>query len=285
MANVEKDPVSGTNTTGHEWDGIRELDTPLPKWWVLVFYACIIFAVVYWVVYPSWPTLNDYAKGVVGTTNRIQHAKEMAAVAEQRAVWTSKFEGKEISEVAGDPELLNYAMAGGRVIFADNCQPCHGASGQGGKKFPVLADDDWLWGGTLDDLQQTITYGIRSGHDEARLSEMPNFVGDETLNAEQVSQVADFVMSLSGQGTATEEGKTLFADNCASCHGEEGNGMQEVGAPRLNDGIWLYEPGKAGVVAQVSGPQHGVMPAWVGRLSETEIKQVAIYVHSLGGGQ
>lgn len=133
MANVEKDPVSGTNTTGHEWDGIKELDTPLPKWWLTTFYACIIWAIGYWVVYPSWPTLNDYAKGVFETTNRLEHAKEMEAVKQSRMVWTTKFEGKDIEEVANDPELLNYAMAGGRVIFADNCQPCHGASGSGAK--------------------------------------------------------------------------------------------------------------------------------------------------------
>lgn len=285
MANVEKDPVSGTNTTGHEWDGIKELDTPLPKWWLTTFYACIIWAIGYWVVYPSWPTLNDYAKGVFETTNRLEHAKEMAAVKQSRMAWETKFEGKEIEEVANDSELLNYAMAGGRVIFADNCQPCHGASGSGGKNFPVLADDDWLWGGTLEDIQTTILHGIRAGDDDGRESEMPNFVADETITAEQAAQVADYVMSLSGKGTASEEGKTLFEENCAACHLEDGAGEPSMGAPALNDGIWLFGEGKDAVLAQIMKPQHGVMPAWAGRLSETEIKQVSIYVHSLGGGQ
>lgn len=285
MANVEKDPVSGTNTTGHEWDGIKELDTPLPKWWLTTFYACIIWAIGYWVVYPSWPTLNDYAKGVFETTNRLEHAKEMEAVKQSRMVWTTKFEGKDIEEVANDSELLNYAMAGGRVIFADNCQPCHGASGSGAKNFPVLADDDWLWGGDLDSIQTTILYGIRSGHEDERVSDMPNFVEDETLTLAQAEMVADYVMSLSGQGTASEEGKVLFEDNCAACHGEDGSGQQALGGPRLNDGIWLFGGGKDAVLSQIKQPKHGVMPAWVGRLSETEIKQVAIYVHSLGGGQ
>ncbi|WP_028877884.1 cytochrome-c oxidase, cbb3-type subunit III [Terasakiella pusilla] len=285
MANVEKDPVSGTNTTGHEWDGIKELDTPLPKWWLTTFYACIIWAIGYWVVYPSWPTLNDYAKGVFETTNRLEHAKEMEAVKQSRMVWTTKFEGKDIEEVANDSELLNYAMAGGRVIFADNCQPCHGASGSGAKNFPVLADDDWLWGGDLDSIQTTILYGIRSGHEDERVSDMPNFVEDETLTPAQAEMVADYVMSLSGQGSASEEAKVLFEDNCAACHSEDGSGQQALGGPRLNDGIWLYGGGKDAVLSQIMKPKHGVMPAWVGRLSETEIKQVAIYVHSLGGGQ
>ena len=290
MANVEKDPVTGTDTTGHEWDGIKELDTPLPKWWLLTFYATIIWSIGYWVVYPSWPTLTDYAKGAWETTNRLEHAQEMAAVAESRKVWTAKFEGKEIGEVAKDSELLNYAMAGGRVIFADNCQPCHGSSGSGAPNFPVLADDDWIWGGTLDDIQTTVQYGIRSGHDDERASDMPNFVEDETLTVAQAGQVADYVMSLSSGQGASEEGKTLFEENCASCHstegeGADGAGYQETGGPRLSDGIWLYGAGREGVLAQITKPQHGVMPAWDGRLSETEIKQVSIYVHSLGGGQ
>ncbi len=290
MANVEKDPVTGTDTTGHEWDGIKELDTPLPKWWLMTFYATIIWAFGYWLVYPSWPTLNTYAKGIWETTNRLEHAKEMAAVAESRKAWTTKFEGKEIGEVAKDSELLNYAMAGGRVIFADNCQPCHGASGSGAPNYPVLADDDWIWGGTLESIQTTVQYGIRSGHEDERVSDMPNFVEDETLTAAQADQVADYVVGLSTGSAADGEGKTLFEENCASCHSTEGEGAggegyQETGGPRLNDGIWLYGSGKEGVLAQINKPQHGVMPAWVGRLSETEIKQVSIYVHSLGGGQ
>lgn len=284
MGNVEKDPVTGTNTTGHEWDGIKELDTPLPQWWLKTIYVTIIWAIGYMVLYPSWPSLTGYAEGLLGTTNRIEHAKEMALVKESRVVWTSKFEGKEIGEVAKDPELLNYAMAGGRVIFADNCQPCHGASGSGATNYPVLADDDWLWGGTLDDIQTTVAYGIRSGHDEERLSDMPALIEDETLTAQDADQIADYVMKLGGQG-GSDTGQELFDDNCSACHGEDGSGVADLGGPRLNDGIWLYKAGKEGVLAQIIKPQHGVMPAWTGRLSETEIKQVAIYVHSLGGGQ
>jgi cytochrome c oxidase cbb3-type subunit 3 len=284
MANVEHDPVTGKDTTGHEWDGIKELDTPLPRWWLLTFYACIIWAIGYWVIYPSWPTLTDYAKGVNQTTNRLEHAQDMLLLAEERAVWTQKFEGKEIEEVVQDPELLTYAMAGGKAIFADNCQPCHGAAGSGNKGYPVLADDDWIWGGTLDDIQTTLLYGIRSGHEDERLSDMPAFIADELISLEEANQIADFVMTLGGQEGSTD-GAELYADNCASCHGEEGEGLQEMGAPRLNDGIWLYDAGREGVMAQLKKPKHGVMPFWSERLSETEIKQVSIYVHSLGGGQ
>lgn len=284
MANVEKDPVTGTDTTGHEWDGIKELDTPLPKWWLTVFYATIIWAIGYWIVYPSWPSLSGYAKGMWETTNRLEHAKEMKAVASERKVWTAKFEDKEIGEIAQDAELLNYAMAGGRVIFADNCQPCHGSAGSGAPNFPVLADDDWLWDGTLEGIQQTIAFGIRSGHEEERVSEMPNLVADEIITAADAEQIADYVMSLGGQG-GSAAGKDLYEENCASCHGEAGEGVGDMGAPRLADNIWLFKSGKEGVLAQIKKPKHGQMPAWTGRLSDTEIKQVSIYVHSLGGGQ
>jgi len=176
-------------------------------------------------------------------------------------------------------------MAGGKAIFADNCQPCHGAAGSGTLSYPVLADDDWLWGGTLDDIYATVQYGIRSGNEDARVSEMPRFGADQILTPPQIAAVADYVLSLSGQGKAGEEGKTLFADNCAACHGPDGKGMQELGAPNLTDGIWLHGSGKDAIVAQVTTPKHGVMPAWTGRLNDVSIKQVSIYVHSLGGGQ
>lgn len=284
MAERETDALTGTETTGHEWDGIKELNTPLPKWWLYTFYVTIVWAFGYFVLYPAWPTFNTFTKGMLGYSSRAEIAQTMEQVAASRIAWAVKF-AAPIDEVAQNRELLEFAMAGGRAIFADNCQPCHGAGGSGALNYPVLADDDWLWGGTLDDIYATVQYGIRSGNDNARVSEMPRFGADAILTPPQIASVADYVLSLSGQGKADEEGKTLFADNCAACHGEDGKGMKELGGPNLTDGIWLHGSGKEAIVAQVAAPKHGVMPAWTGRLSDVAIKQVSIYVHSLGGGQ
>jgi len=284
MANVEKDPVTGKNTTGHEWDGIKELDTPLPKWWLTVFYVCIIWAIGYWVLYPAWPTMNGYTKGILETTERLEFAQDFELQKQERAVWTSQFEDKDVADVMEDPELLQYAMAGGKAIFADNCQPCHGANGSGAPNFPVLADDDWIWGGTVEDIETTLLYGIRSGHDDGRESDMPAFIEDEYFGLEEAGKIADFVVSLAST-PITGEGADLYEENCAACHGESGEGEPALGAPNLADAIWLYQPGREGVMAQLSKPKHGVMPYWEGRLTSTEIKQVSIYVHSLGGGE
>lgn len=285
MAERETDTLTGTETTGHEWDGIKELNTPLPKWWVYTFYATIVWAIGYFVLYPAWPSFSNYTKGVLGYSSRAELEATMEQVKASRAPWAEKIEAADVSDILKNQELLQYAMAGGRAIFADNCAPCHGAGGAGGKGYPVLADDDWLWGGTPDAIYQTVEYGIRSGNDDARESEMLAFGRDELLTAEQISTVADYVLSLSGEGKASEEGATIFEENCAACHGDDGKGNQELGAPNLTDGIWLHGSGKDAIVAQVTNPQHGVMPAWTGRLDDVSIKEVTIYVHSLGGGQ
>ncbi len=285
MAQTEKDALTGTETTGHEWDGIKELNTPLPKWWVYTFIVTVVWSIGYWVVYPAWPTLSTYTKGVIGYSSRAELDADMIALEESRSVWLGKFEGASLEDLAGDRELLNYAMAGGKFIFAENCAPCHGAGGAGARGYPVLADDDWLWGGTPEAIGTTIRYGIRSGHDEERISEMPQFGADELLEAEQIGQVADYVLSLSGGGTANDAGKAVFEEQCAACHGEDGKGDREQGGPNLTDGIWLYAEGRDAVVAQIKAARHGVMPAWEGRLDDVSIKLVALYVHSLGGGQ
>lgn len=286
MAEKQVDPLTGTATTGHEWDGIRELNTPLPKWWLYILYATVIWGIGYTIAYPSWPIgLHSYFKGVLGTTNRAEFAADMAAVEKSRAVWLDKFRAMSIGEIANDPELLQFAMAGGRVIFADNCAPCHGSGGAGAPGYPVLADDDWLWGGTLEDIHTTVIHGIRSGDEDARDNEMPSFGADEILEPEQIAAVADYVLSLSGAGPANDAGKAIFEENCTSCHGEDGKGLTELGGPNLSDEIWLYGGTKADIRRQITRPKHGVMPAWAGRLDDAAIKQVSIYVHSLGGGQ
>lgn len=286
MASVEKDAISGQNTTGHEWDGIKELNTPLPKWWVYVFYACIFWAVGYWIVYPSFPTLENYSKGAFGWSARGTLVTEQAAAQASHAQYIDKIKAASVEEIVKDKDLLNYAMAGGRAVFAENCAPCHGAGGAGAYGFPTLADDEWLWGGTLADIQQTISYGVRNANTNSRQSEMPKFGADGLLTAPQISAVADYVVGLSTKAAPADgEGKQVYAENCAACHGEQGEGQQAMGAPALNNAIWLYKGGKDAIVAQVSKPKHGNMPAWSERLDESTIKQLTVYVHSLGGGK
>lgn len=288
MANVEQDPISGQETTGHEWDGIKELNTPMPKWWLYTYYVCILVAIGYWVVYPSWPTLTDYAKGTGGYSSRDDIEQDLIALKQSRSAWTDKFAAMDIDQIGADQQLLDYAMAGGRIIFAENCAACHGTAGSGTPGFPVLADDDWIWGGSRDDIYTTVRYGIRSGHDDARDNIMPDFLGDEILEQSQITDVTQYVLSLTGKEAdagASQRGVAVFEENCADCHGEDAKGLTELGGPNLSDGIWLYGQSNEAISAQISKPALGVMPAWTGRLSDVEIKQVSLYVHSLGGGQ
>ena len=290
---VEKDAITGQETTGHEWDGLKELNTPLPKWWLYVMYASIAFAVVWWVLYPSWPWVNSYFPGILGYHQRLALDERMAEVATARGAITKRLADASLAQIAGDQELSAIAFAGGQAAFNDNCAPCHGLGGAGQGNYPSLADDSWLWGGTLDQIQQTIRFGIRSGHPDARFNEMPAFGADQLLDRGQIDDVATYVLSLSGhapaqsqdEAAAIKSGAVLFADQCAACHGENGKGSEDLGAPDLTDDIWLYGGTKADVVRQIYRPRQGVMPAWEGRLDPVTIKSLAIYVHSLGGGQ
>ncbi len=288
MANkVEKDEVTGVETTGHEWDGIKELNNPLPRWWVLVFYATIAFSVVWWILYPSWPTLTGYWGGILGSNQRLDLDRKMAEARAAQAQWLEKIATLDTEAVAADPELLSFAMRGGEVAFKENCAACHGLGGAGQFNYPSLADDDWLWGGTLADIEQTVRHGIRFYDDpDTRDSQMPAF-GD-ILEREQVEDVVQYVLSLSGRAEdaeAASRGSEVFAEQCAACHGANGRGMKELGAPNLTDGIWLYGGEPEDIRAQILRPRHGVMPAWETRLEDEVIKMVTIYVHNLGGGE
>lgn len=286
MARQDVDAITGTETTGHEWDGIKELNTPLPKWWLYVFYATIVWSIIYALFYPAWPSFSGYTRGILDYSSREQFLERMASLDGERAVWREKIANTPIEDIANDPDLLTIAIAGGRTIFANNCAPCHGTNAIGRPGgFPALVDDDWLWGGSLEAIHGTILHGIRSSADpETRIAEMPAY-GDGILDREQIVAVAEHVLFLGGRGADDAEGAALFAENCAACHGELGKGNQELGAPDLTDQIWLYGDGKEAIVQQITRPKLGVMPGWQGRLSDTEIKQAAIYVHSLGGGQ
>jgi cytochrome c oxidase cbb3-type subunit 3 len=289
MADVERDKISGTATTGHEWDGIKELDTPMPRWWVLVFYATIIFAIGYTIAYPAWPSLSGYTKGLLHYNSHAEYFKEAKIAAAAQKQYIDRIAASSTEQIQNDPQLLEFAMAGGKAVFAENCAQCHGAGGQGQRNYPVLADDNWLWGGKLADIEKTVRHGIRSPNDgDTRQSDMPRFGADGLLKPDQIADVADYVLSLSGaehDADAAKRGEAIFAQNCVACHGDKGQGNQEVGAPTLNDQIWQFGGTKADIVAQVTKPHQGVMPAWQGRLSDVQIKMVTTYVHNLGGGQ
>jgi len=286
---VEKDSVTGTETTGHEWDGIKELNTPLPKWWVYVFYATIIWSIGYYFVYPAIPTLSGHTSGILDYTARQDLRNRMATVEAERAEWVDRLAATPVAEIPAREDLFEFAVAGGGAAFAVNCAPCHGSGAQGGPGYPNLADDAWLWGGSLEEIYATIQHGIRWTQDEeTRFSEMLAFGADDILTSEQVDDVAEYVLSLSGNATdqdAAQRGEQVFVENCAACHGENGEGMAALGAPRLNDAIWLYGGDKATIVETVTRGRRGVMPAWSNRLDDVTIKQLAVYVHSLGGGE
>ncbi len=282
----EIDELSGTETTGHEWDGIKELNTPLPRWWVWTFYGTIIWAIGYTIAFPAWPLISDYTHGLLGYSSRLELQKELAARDAQWKPILDKIAAGDITEVAKNESLGEFARASGAAIFRNNCTPCHGSGATGRPGYPNLQDDDWLWGGTYEDILVTVTHGIRDPHDpDTRQSEMPAFGRDEMLTREEIEKVADYVLSLSGQGTGGEEGRQIFLDNCAACHGENGEGGREVGAPRLDDQIWLKVSGRESIINFIWEPRMGVMPAWATRLSEAQLKSVAIYVHDLGGGE
>jgi cytochrome c oxidase cbb3-type subunit III len=284
------DALTGTTTTGHVWDGIRELNTPLPRWWLWLFYATILWSVGYWIVYPSWPLVSSYSRGAFRWQSRDAVVSDLDALKAQRGPMVDKLRSASLQEIASDPTLLDFARAQARPAFAENCAPCHGAGGGGGRGYPNLNDDDWIWGGKLDEIAQTIRHGVRSGDADARQgAAMPAFGRDGILKRADVDNVADYVRSLSGLGVDPKAnlvaGKQIFIDNCAVCHGETGKGKRELGAPDLSDAIWLYGADKLSIVDGIWNGRGGVMPAWAGRLDDATIKALAVYAHSLGGGE
>jgi cytochrome c oxidase cbb3-type subunit 3 len=283
------DAATGTATTGHEWDGIAELNTPLPRWWLWVFYACIVWAVGYWLVYPSWPLVSSYTKGMFGWQSRDAIVADLAGLKALRGPMTDKLASASLADISGDPALLEFARAQGKTAFADNCAPCHGAGGAGAKGYPNLNDDDWLWGGKLADIATTISHGIRSADPDARTGSMPAFGRDNMLPKADISAAADYVRSLSGlpaeKGAQIDKGKQVFADNCVTCHGEDGKGNRELGAPNLTDKIWLYGSDKATIVEGLTNGRGAIMPNWGSRLDASTIKALAVYVHTFGGGE
>jgi cytochrome c oxidase cbb3-type subunit 3 len=288
MSKREIDDVTGIETTGHEWDGVKELNKPLPKWWVWTFYATILWAIGYWIAYPAWPTIAGYTKGWLGYSQRSVVASEVSAAKAAQGQFRDKLATTPLDKVKADPDLLRFAMAAGGNAFQANCAPCHGRGAQGFAGYPNLNDDDWLWGGGIEDIHKTIGFGIRSDLKETRASQMPRYGLDKLLDDRQIGDAAEYVLSLSDRATdqaAVARGKALFADQCATCHGADGKGKQEQGAPNLTDAIWLYGDSRQAIVESIRTGRGGMMPAWAGRLDPETLKALAVFVHSLGGGK
>lgn len=278
------DEPTGTAFVGHEWDGIEELNTPLPRWWLWTFYATILWALVYVVLYPAWPLVDSATRGVLGWTSRGELASEMTAAEARRAPLVTALATLPVEQLVADQRLYQSAVVGGAAAFKVHCVQCHGSGATGSRGYPNLNDDDWLWGGDIGAIHFTLVHGIRNpDHAETRTSAMPAFEG--LLTPAEIAAVAGHVLSLSGQAQANGQGAALFAANCASCHGDDGRGMREFGAPNLADAIWLYGSDRASIVQSIRNSRQGVMPRWNDKLDTVTIKMLAAYVHSLGGGE
>jgi cytochrome c oxidase cbb3-type subunit 3 len=280
-------------TTGHEWDGIQEFDNPMPRWWLWTFYLTIIWAIGYSIYYPAWPMISRATQGIVGTESagdtRLAVSDEIKRYDEANAPIKAKLTAADLNAIAADPELGPYAKSAGSAVFKTWCAQCHGAGAAGNVGFPNLLDDDWLWGGDMESIHTTITHGIRNTDDaDARYSQMPAFGTDGLLDATQIGDVVEYVLQLSGQehdATRATAGATVFTDNCTACHMEDGTGDRAQGAPNLTDAVWLFGGDRAALTETVTKARFGVMPNWNTRLTEDEIRAVAVYVHSLGGGE
>lgn len=287
--NTVKIQEGDPNTTGHEWDGIMEFDNPMPRWWLWVFYATIVWGIGYSIAYPAWPLVSEATSGMLGWSSRAKVEAEIAAVETANAPINAQLEALELAAIPGHPELEGYAVSAGAAVFKTWCAQCHGSGAAGAKGYPNLLDDDWLWGGTMEDIHTTVSYGIRNEEsDDARFSAMPAFGRDGLLEKEQVSQVVNYVMSLSDtpqDASQVATGAAVFEANCASCHGEDASGDIYQGAPNLKDAIWLYGGDYETIYETVWNSRYGVMPNWDTRLSEAEIRAVSAYVHQLGGGE
>ena len=276
MAVEERDPLTGHATTGHDWNGIKELNTRVPRaiWWAIGITH--VWALVMWVLLPTWPLGDTYTKGILGVNQKELVAGEIEAGRRYREHWEANLSLASLDEIRATPSLMDVVAATGPALWGDNCAVCHGLAGVGGPGFPNLVDDEWLWGGDDETVQESIRVGINAAHPESRFAQMPAFEG--VLSRDQIRTVAAHVRSLSGLAPATAEGETLFLENCASCHGEDAMGMDELGAPNLTDAFWIYGSAPEVLFETIHGGRQGWMPSWEGRLEEAERKIITLYL-------
>lgn len=289
MSDKDIDALSGVETTGHEWDGIKELNNPMPRWWLWTFYLTIVFAFGYVLYYPAIPLIEGSTMGISGTTNRSVLKDEMAALAAGNAQINATIVATDLEDIRADDALFRYSVAGGSSLYKVYCTQCHGSGAQGAVGYPNLNDDDWIWGGDLEAIYTTIAHGVRNeDDDDARISDMPRFGADDILESEDIYAAAEFVLKLSRQEhdvVLADKGAVIFEENCAACHGDAGEGVRELGGPKLADALWLYGGTREDIIKQVRLPRQGVMPSWQARLGEANVKKLAVYIHSLGGGE
>lgn len=286
----ERDPVSGRRTTGHEWDGLKELDTPVPRAAKWAMRLTILFTVGYSLYYPAWPYGGDYTRGALDYSSRREVAEKAAAARESRAPLAARLLSAEPDALAASPEARAALEPAGAVLFRENCAVCHRRDGGGQTGFPDLTDDHWLWDGSLEEIELTIRHGVNWPADEdARASAMPPFGTDGVLEPAEIDSLVDHLRRISGAEEAGADdvgaGAALFADYCAACHGEEGEGGLGLGAPSLTDAAWIYGGDRQSLTETIAKGRIGVMPAWRGRLGDAEIRQLALYVRWLGDGE
>ncbi|WBU53998.1 cytochrome-c oxidase, cbb3-type subunit III [Paracoccus sp. SCSIO 75233] len=285
MSVKERDPLTGHLTTGHEWDGIVELNTPVPRpvWFFIATTA--IWSFIIWLLLPTWPLVSTYTKGLLSTDQRKEVEQAVLEADEARADWAARITDLPVEKILADPDLAEIVRTSGPQLFGDNCAACHGLDANGGPGFPSLTDSAWLWGGEFDTVMETIRVGINSDHPETRFGQMMAFGRDGILSRDDIRAVAAYVRSLSGTSglsAQAEQGKSLFADNCVTCHAEDGSGDIAMGAPDLTDDFWIYGGSSRELFDTIFGGRQGWMPAWEERLPETERKILAIYLEELG---
>ncbi|MBX6323646.1 MAG: cytochrome-c oxidase, cbb3-type subunit III [Rhodospirillaceae bacterium] len=284
----ERDPYTGHATTGHEWDGIRELNTAVPRpVWVFLI-AAALFSVVYWVLMPAWPLGRTYTRGLLGADARRDVVASLQRAALARSDWTARVAAGDFAAVAADEALMARVRETGHALFGDNCAACHGVDAAGGPGFPSLIDGTWLWGGAPDTVFETIRVGVNAEHPETRVSQMPAFGRDGMLDRQAILDVVAYVRSLSQPGIAAgpesdrvAAGREVFAANCTACHGEDARGSDETGAPDLTDTFWLYGGDEESIYRTVYGGRQGHMPSWEGRLSDLDRRTLTLYVLDL----
>ncbi len=292
MAEIERDPVSGRETTGHEWNGIKELDTPVPRGVLMFLIVTHIWAIAWWFFVPAWPLGATYTKGLLGVDQKTTVEARVVEGQQQRSAWTARVETEPYDAILADEALMATVREAGQQLFGDNCAACHGRDGKGRANYPDLTDDDWLWGGGPELIEQTMRVGINTAHPESRIAQMPAFGRDQMLDRDEVRSVAAYVYSLSHPDYSTAEnvdrieaGREVFVTTCAACHGEGGEGSREMGAPNLTDSYWIYGGDLQTIIASVHGGREGHMPTWDERLTTAEIRTLSLYVHDLGTQQ